>query len=480
MKDLRRAVWLGLCAHAVLLAVALRHHFVWGAGRRYLGIELHVLLGIGEGLGLLLFTVLGAFALRHALVAARDGAAGGAGAGSGPDPPAAARRLLVAGAFVALAATAVPPFLSSDVFDYVARGRVEAHYGHNPYLTPPAAVPTRDPVLALAEWPEFVMPYGPVSALVQAGCAAAAGGTPWLGAYLFKALCAAAHVLTAWLLLRAAPSHGRAVFALWLFHPWILLESCGSAHNEALVALCLAWMLERIARDRWAMATVAFGLAVLTKHGCAPLGPLLLAAAWRCGRLVPFLTGVGATAAVTALCAWRYFTEPGALDFLAKQTGNRGTSLQHFATLVLGPGAEQPLLLAGYGVTLLAVVLACWRTRAPRDLARHGIAVLLVFIVCAMPLFSPWYHLWWAPLVALLPLHAGGTMALRVLVWLGPLSYGVYATTRGLGLPHQVFAWTLACLAPALVAFCRGAEPEKTRADGSDASSVANGSVAPD
>jgi hypothetical protein len=287
--------------------------------------------------------------------------------------------------------------------------------------------------------------------VAQAACAKLAGGTPGLGVFLWKLLCAAAHVATAWLLARAAPpASARWVLVLWLFHPWLLLESCTSAHNEALAALFLALMLERLARERFAAATLAFGAAVLTKHGCAPVGVLLLALALRRGRLGAFVTGVAGTALLTALFAWRYFSAPGALDFLAHQTGNRGASLQHFLGLALGAAVERPCLWLGYALTLLALVRAAPRVRTLADFASSGCGVLLLFIVFAMPLFSPWYHLWWAPFVAVLPATHDATRALRALAWLGPLSYMVYVTTRNLGLPHQVWTWISACALPAL------------------------------
>lgn len=452
MKGLYRATSLAVAAQACLALSALRHHFVWGAGRSFAGYELSDLLGLGEGLGLVAFTVLGALALWQACAAAPT--AGHA--------PATVRSVLAAGTVVAIAAALVPPFLSSDVFDYIARGRVEVHYGRNPYLTPPAALPATDPVLALAQWPGFVMPYGPISALAQAACAALGGGVPWLGVYAYKLLAGAAHVATGWLLCRAAsPVQGPRVLALWLFHPFVLLETCGSAHNEALVALFLALALERAVRDRFAAATLAFALAVLTKHGGAPLGPLLLVLAWRRGRMGSAALGLGAAAVVTALLAWRYFLAPGALDFLRAQTDNRSTSLQHFATLLLGPQWQRPLLWSGYAVAIVAVSVAVGTIRDLHGFARRGVTTMVTFVLLAMPLFSPWYHLWWAPLVALLPSRDRGVAALRLLAWLGPLSYLVYASTRRLDLVHQAFAWTLACAVPAAVALSpKRREPE--------------------
>ena len=128
---LRAAALLAIASQVVLGIVAFRHLFVWGAGHPVLGVELYVWLNVGEALGLLVFTLLGVTALRRALAVA---------------PNATPRALLLAGLAFAVAATAVPPFLSSDVFDYLARGRAEAHYGANPYTTPVAALPALVPL----------------------------------------------------------------------------------------------------------------------------------------------------------------------------------------------------------------------------------------------------------------------------------------------------------------------------------------------
>ncbi len=423
---------LALLAQAVLGATALRHHFFWGAGRDLLGVPLHAWLNGAEGVGLLLAIAFGTLGWHRLVQAA---------------PALTERTLLRWGIGFAAAAWLVPPLFSTDVFDYVARGHLWVHLGHNPYVTPPGTVP-QDAVLAMADWPHYVFVYGPIAALTAGLCALLGGTSAWVGAYAFKLLATAAHVGSGVLVARAAgEAQRRTVLALWLFHPFLALETCGSGHNDALMALALAWMVERLARDRWGLATLAFGLAVLTKHGCAPLGPILLCAAIRAGRLRPFLGGCGVSLALGAAFAAVFWRDPGSLGFLGQQAANRGASLLAFGTLAFGDGATDALHVTGLFIALVAVAIACLRARDARSFATQGTWALAIFLMTAMALFSPWYHLWWAPLVGLAPLAGASMRALRVLAWAGPLAYVVYAATRTLDLPHQLWTW---CVAGAL------------------------------
>jgi hypothetical protein len=440
MTGLRSALGAALLGHLCLALVAVRHRFFWGAGHGWAGVPLTTLLDAAEVAGLLAFTALGALGCYRAVARAGQATPGS---------------LLAHGIGVAVAAALVPPFLSSDVFDYVARGRVEAHHGANPYVVPPSAF-AGDEVMRHAEWPDFVMPYGPISAILQALVAAVAGDRVWVGVYAFKLLGAGCHAATGWALFAAAERlrapWSRQLLALYLFHPWCALEVAGSAHNDGLMALFLALTAWSMAADRWAAAAVAFAAAVGTKHGCTPFGPVLLAAAWRARRLPAFAAGAALALALALPLALRYFTAPDSLRFLSAQTGNRGASLQYFVDLALGGGFSAHALAVGYGLTLLALALALRRLRSVEDAGRLGIAVLQVFILCAMPLFSPWYHLWWIPLVALLPdARAAAVHALGWLAVCGPASYLVYVGTRSLGPGHQAWTWVSACATPLLL-----------------------------
>jgi hypothetical protein len=433
----RLVAW-SLVGHLALVVAALRQNFAYGAGYPVLGVDSSTWLQWGQGVALAVFVVTAGIAFLRAERAVVERVPGFDDAA-----------ILRGGIVLVVAATLTPPFLSSDVFDNLARGRVEAVHGANPYLTP-AATFVGDPSLVLADWTSVVMLYGPLTAIVQTAFAWLAGDALWVGVYLFKALYGACHVLTALLvrdaLRRLAPAAATPVFVAWLWNPFLLLETAGSAHNDAQMALMLAACVAALARDRIGWATFAFGAAVLTKHGCAVLGPLLLAYAWWRGRVAAFAGGVVATAALAAPLALHYFATPGGLDWLAKPTSHSGTSALHLSTVVAGVDAGTALRV-GYGVTLVVLAFAVARVRGLDGVARGGAVVTLTLLAVAMPLYSPWYHLWWLPLVGLAPLPASRAV-LRVLAIAGPASYLVYQATGSFGPAHQVWQWSLTLAVP--------------------------------
>jgi len=426
--NLRGVLLWSLAGHACLIAAAVRHVFFWGEGYQHY-------LNALEGLALVLFTVLAGIAYVR-------------GCKMGLGVP----TILKCGCVLLVLAMLAPPFLSTDVFDYVARGRVESVHGQNPYLVSPAAFP-EDPLIERAQWTDYGMVYGPIAAAVQSVITAAAGDRLWVCVYGFKLFFAVCHLLTAWLIyltLRARGSPSASLgLLLYLWNPWILLECAGSGHNDALMAVFLAGMAWMLSRRQMAWATLAFGLAVLTKHGCAVIGPLLLVLSIRQGKLKEFGLGVLATAAVTAVLAWHYFPTLAALESVTAQIVQRGTSLQYFLILWLGEDTTPWLLGIG---ALVVVVFLAWKAVQVRDLpsfGRRSSHAVLLFMLVVLSLFSPWYHLWWLPLLGLW--LRGCVASFRYLAFLGPLSYLVYASTRSYELTHQVWQWSLALALPILL-----------------------------
>ena len=438
--SLRSALAWALAGNACLLAASLRHNFVWGEGRHVLGVDLPVLLGIGEGIALVLFALLAGIPYARA---ARGGDA---------DLPVGA--VTRGGLVLLLAATAIPPFLSDDLYDNLARGRVEAVHGANPYSMPPAQFP-EDPFTAEANWTSYGNPYGPISSAAQAGVCLIAGDNVWVGAYLFKALCALLHLGAAWCIYRAAarvrPSTAATAYFLYLWNPWILLETAGHAHNDALMVFALAASLVALADGRVAAATFRFGLAVLTKHSIALIGPLLMALAWRTRQLRAFAVGVAATAAVTALFVWRYFLESGAVEALVAQADHQRTSLQRLASMAVGDDHGSTITSVGYVLTVLVLLRCVPRVRDLPSFGRESVVLLLAFLLVGMPMFSPWYHLWWLPMVALWA-WPGWTSVFFAAAICGPLSHLVYASTHTFGLAHELWTWAVGCVAVIAVA----------------------------
>ena len=61
----------------------------------------------------------------------------------------------------ALMLVAIYPVTSTDIFDYLFRGRIGAYYGRNPYLDVPSQF-KQDPLFATVGWPNAPSAYGPL------------------------------------------------------------------------------------------------------------------------------------------------------------------------------------------------------------------------------------------------------------------------------------------------------------------------------
>jgi len=65
-----------------------------------------------------------------------------------------------------------------------------------------------------------------------------------------------------------------------------------------------------------------------------------------------------------------------------------------------------------------------------------------------MPNFSPWYQLWWLPLMALAQAPVLDRIV-ELLAWTGPLYYLVRVSTHAFGLVHETWGLCVAGLWPA-------------------------------
>jgi hypothetical protein len=161
--------------------------------------------------------------------------------------------LLIAGGglLFALLLLLAYPATSSDLYDYLFRGRMAVRYGANPFVAPPQAF-SADPLFPLIGWPHAVTAYGPMwEALSRlaarlAGEYPAAQGPPAGVAPLLKLLLAykllgvLGFLLCGgaiwWVLGLIAPAQRLAGLYLWLWNPLAVWELAGAGHNDG-------WML---------------------------------------------------------------------------------------------------------------------------------------------------------------------------------------------------------------------------------------------
>lgn len=145
------------------------------------------------------------------------------------------------------------PATSSDLYDYLFRGRMVARYGLNTFTTPPALV-RGDPLLRFTGWPQAVTAYGPLWEMLSwlsarlVGEARLAPSTPpaMLASTLLRLLLAYKLLDTLgfllcggaiwWALGQIAPGQRNIGLYVWLWNPLALWESVGAGHNDG-------WML---------------------------------------------------------------------------------------------------------------------------------------------------------------------------------------------------------------------------------------------
>ena len=439
----------------LLLVAGFRHHLVWGESDR-LPFNLRPWLDAGETACLLGFAWFGARGWLAAIAAVRERTPG-------------IRVLVRLSLPLLLLGVLAPPFLSADVADYVMRGRVLSLHGGNPYVNVAAEYPA-DPFVAFgdAAWKQFPLPYGPLVAELQ-------GALAWLGASctflparaqflvsvgLFKAVFAgcllACALLARRLHQRLRVGDGDVAFLAVLWCPLLLNEALASAHNEALLLLTILLAIEGALRSGVGAGAFALGLGTLTKIVPVLLAPPLLAMAIRLRRVGAFACGVAGATAVLALEWWRFFLEPGAREFLQRQSEFTASSVVWALANVLGV-AVAPALVVGRVVVVVVLAittLRIWREPTAPRLVHGAASVLATMACCGLAGFGPWYHVWWVPLALLTGPGYLQRFACAV-TFLSPLGYGLWTFSRELGVWHQALVFVTGIGAPALLALAK-------------------------
>jgi glycosyl transferase family 87 len=317
---------------------------------------------------------------------------------------------LVVGLLVLFAC--LPPLLSHDVYSYIDYARLGALHGVDPYVDPPAAVPS-DPAFAHVEWTDATSAYGPLFTLASYPLA-------WLpvgvAVHVLKAISAAAVLVTAVLVARLAPARGldplRAA-AFVALNPLVLVHVVGGPHNDALAVLLVTLGAAGGLAARETSAGAAFVGAIAVKASAAVVAPFALVAPLRptglkhqpgwCFRPVGRLLA-GAGIAMVAIGAAAYVAFGwNWLDAFALAGENQGrTSYMSIPIATarltgLDPDVTRALALAAYGA--LFAYLLVWTYRGGDWLRAAAWATTALLLATAWLL--PWYLLWPLPLAAL-------------------------------------------------------------------------------
>jgi Glycosyltransferase family 87 len=303
-----------------------------------------------------------------------------------------------------------PPLLSSDLFSYIAYGRLGAMYGINPYLHGPNLI-SFDPLYQLigAQWTHTPTVYGPLFTALSyplAGLGIAANVFAYKG---IAALSCLAIVALTWQAARLRGLDPVKAVAFVGLNPVIIIYGVGGGHNDLLMLAILVAGIYVLLRQREVTGGAMIIAATAVKLTAGMLLPFALAAG--AGRRVAtsgrarLLTGAAVAAAAFCLLGLVLFGS-GPLHLLGTLTGIQGDggfhSITGFILNAVGLGrfnaAVGDVLHVAYAITVVWLIRKVWIGELDWITAA-GWAV--VGLLISAGLLMPWYIAWLIPLAAL-------------------------------------------------------------------------------
>jgi hypothetical protein len=320
------------------------------------------------------------------------------------------RAVLASIATLNVLALVAPPLLSSDLFSYIAYGRLGAMYGINPYLHGPNLI-SFDPLYQLigAHWTHTPTVYGPLFTALSyplAGLGIAANVFAYKG---IAALSCLAIVALTWQAARLRGMDPVKAVAFVGLNPVIIIYGVGGGHNDLLMLAILVAGIYVLLRQREGTGGAMIVAATAVKLTAGMLLPFALASS--AGRRVAasgrarLLSGAAAAAAGFCLLGLVLFGS-GPLHLLGTLTGIQGDGGSHsiigFILSAVGLGRVNPavgdVLHVAYAVALVWLIRQVWIGKLDWITAA-GWAV--VGLLISAGLLMPWYIAWLIPLAAL-------------------------------------------------------------------------------
>lgn len=336
----------------------------------------------------------------------------GALAGIWRHPPA-ARQLLFA-TFALAVAVRVPLMIrpvdtDNDMMRYVWDGRVQT-LGYNPYAVLPADPPmawTHNAETGSMPSQRARTPYPPAAQLFFRLVVSIHDSARAMKAALVLCDLLTMIVLWRWL---AVTRRSEWLTLAYAWNPLVILEVAHSGHIDALGALWITATAYWLSRQRTALASIAFVIAVTTKLLPIVLLPLF----WRRVRPRDVLLGGVLLALLYLPFTTAATLAVGAVPSVVAHIRFNGPVFRAVAAVASPAGAAAVAVLLGLGVA----AWARWRLEAedPAAWAWPMAAALL----CA-PVIYPWYLLYLTPF-----LFSTATLPLIVWTFTVPLAYVVW------------------------------------------------------
>lgn len=321
-----------------------------------------------------------------------------------------ARPVLIGIACLNLLVLLAPPLLSTDIFSYMAYGRIGAVYGFNPYMYGPKAI-ALDPLYGFiaSQWVLTPTAYGPLFTVLSYVFAPLTIAANVLAYKSIAAISSLAIVLLVWNIARLRGLNPVKAVAVVGLNPIVVIYGVGGGHNDLLMlALLLAGVYVLLQqKERGSGALIVTAAAVKLTAGLMLPFALAQSASERSGpiRRRGVLIGAGAMAGAFAVLSFAAFgTGPlhlvGTLQKIQSQGGLHSIAGLVFALF----GHVEAMSVVGIVLEVAFVGIVVWLVRRVwrgeldwitgagwATVAMLGTATLLV----------PWYVAWVVPLAAL-------------------------------------------------------------------------------
>jgi alpha-1,6-mannosyltransferase len=303
-----------------------------------------------------------------------------------------------------------PPLLSTDLFSYVAYGRLGGTYGINPYLHGPNVI-SFDPLYHLvgAQWTHTPTAYGPLFTALSyplSGLTLAANVFAYKG---IAALSVLAIVVLVWHAARLRGMDPVKAVALVGLNPVIVVYGVGGGHNDLLMLAILVAGIYVLLREREGAGGAMIMAATAIKLTAGVLLPFAVAASagrrvFTSGRARILAGAAVATALFATLGLVMFGSGPlhlfGTLQSIQGQGGIH--SIPGFVLNALGlkrfDGVADDLLRIAYCISLVWLVRRVWIGELDWITAAGWATVGLLV---SAGLLMPWYVAWLIPLAAL-------------------------------------------------------------------------------
>jgi Glycosyltransferase family 87 len=319
------------------------------------------------------------------------------------------RAVLIAVAGLNAVLLLAPPLFSTDVFSYMAYGRIGAMYGANPYLHGPNASAV-DPAYTFiaARWVATPTVYGPLFTAMSYVLAPLNVGLNVLAYKVIAAASSLAMVVVVWKASRVRGVNPVRAVVLVGLNPVIVVYGVGGGHNDLLMLALLLTGVYVLLRNNGQASGALIVAATAVKLTAGILLPFVFAhnARGRGGRgLRAVLVGVAAAAVLGGALSFVFFgSGPFHLASTLEQVQHRG-GLNSFSGLLLRlfglghlGGPVGLVLQVAFAICVAWLVLRVWRGELDW-ITGAGWATAALLVTAGLLL--PWYVGWLVPFAAL-------------------------------------------------------------------------------